>query len=123
MPEEEWTGQERRVTGPMTLRELEEHIDRRIAQRLAEHAAVEKADRDELLDEVRALRALLTSAFPGGDPDGHRRAHEEAIAFFRDWNLLMKEIRNKTLVGLVWGVIGLIGLSVWSYVKAKGGVP
>lgn len=123
MPDEQWTGEERRVTGPMTLRELEEHIDRRITQRLAEHAAVEKADRDELLAEVKKLQTMLASGFPGGDPDGHRRAHEEAIAFFRDWGHLMKEIRNKTLVGLVWAVIGLIGLSVWSYVKAKVGAP
>lgn len=123
MPEEQWTGPERRVTGPMTLRELEEHIDRRITQRLAEHAAAEKADRDELLAEVKKVQMLLLTAFPGGDPDGHRRAHEEAIAFFRDWGALMKEIRNKTVVGVVWAVIALIGLSVWSYVKAKAGAP
>lgn len=114
---------ERRVTPPLTLHELEEHIDRRVAARLRERAAEEKSARDELLSEVRALRSLIVSAFPDGDGDGHRRAHEEAIAFFRDWGALMREIRNKTFVGLVWAVIGLVGLSVWSYVKAKVGAP
>lgn len=114
---------ERRVTPPLTLHELEEHIDRRIGERLREHAAQEKADRDELLAEVRALRALLVNAFPDGDGDGHRRAHEEAIAFFRDWGATMREIRNKTMAGIVWALILLLGMSVWSYVKAKIGAP
>jgi CHASE3 domain sensor protein len=123
MTEERWTGQEHRAAARLAQREIEECIDRRVSQRLVEHAAVEKTYRDELLGEVRALRELLTSAFPDGDPDGHRRAHEDAIDFFRDWGALMREIRNKTFVGLVWAGIVLVGLSVWSYVKAKIGAP
>lgn len=111
----------RLITSVFSLRDLEDHIDQRITLRLAEHAAAEKLGQDELLCEVRKVQALLASAFPDGDADGHRRAHEEAIDIARDVRDLMREVRNKTVVGVVWAVVGLVAISVWQYIKTKAG--
>lgn len=115
-----WEGDERRRSGPMTMRELEEHIDARIKQRLDEHSQEEAKRMDARFDE---LKSLLTSAFPGGDPDEHRRYHDEAIEFMRERRELWKSIREKSLTALVWAAIVGLGSAVWHYLRVKIGAP
>ncbi len=76
-----WDGVERRVTTLYTLSELEKYIDERIRLRLDEHA---KTETDQLNARFDKLEALLKSGFPGGDPDEHRRYHDEVIDFMRE---------------------------------------
>lgn len=113
----EWDGPERRVSGPLTLRELEDHIDRRVSARLDAHAAEERRDREALMSEIKQVQKMIMSAFPDGDAEGHRRFHEESIETMRDLRDLMRRVRNNTVTGVVWGLIVLTGAAVWSYLK------
>lgn len=113
-----WPDGERRRTAPLTMRELEEHIDERVRVRLAEHASEERLQMDVRFGE---LKALLSSAFPGGDPDEHRRYHDEVIAWMRERRELWRAVKEKTLSGLFWALLVGIGTALWTTVKAKLG--
>lgn len=106
--------------GGMSLVELENHIDRRVKQRLDEYMIVQAKGLDARFDE---LKDLLKSAFPGGDPIQHKMYHDEAIAFMQERRRLWQSVREKTLTGLVWMGLTALGAAVWSYVKAKMGAP
>lgn len=72
----------------------------------------------DLLDEVRQLRAEVAEntritgeirdGFPGGDPDGHRRYHEDVI----EWAAKRKKF---------WGEM-LTHAAKTSFVTAMGGI-
>lgn len=113
-----WDGVEKRRTGPMTLRELEEHIDQRIKYRLAQHAEDESRQVAARFDEIKRL---LASAFPGGDPDEHRRYHDDVMAFIQERRALWRAVREKTLTALIWAALVGGGMAVWQYIKTKIG--
>jgi hypothetical protein len=115
-----WDGDERRKTGPLTLRELDDHIDARIKKHLDEHERVETQRMDARFDE---LKKLLASAFPGGDPAEHRRYHDEVIEFMQERRKLWRSIQEKSLTGLVWLLIVGVGTAVWQFLKSKLGTP
>ena len=115
-----WDGVERRVTTHYTLAELEKHIDERIKLRLDEHARTET---DQLNTRFDKLEALLKSGFPGGDPEEHRRYHDEVIDFMRERRELWKAIREKTLTALLWSGLLTLGSAIYHFIKAKLGAP
>lgn len=102
----------------MTLSELERHIDTRISVLLEEHAEKETAMINRRFDE---LERLLKSGYPGGDPDSHRRAHEEQIEYIRERRMLWRSVREKTITALIWAMLVGIGAAVWQSIKAKLG--
>jgi len=115
-----WDGVERRVTTLYTLSELEKYIDERIRLRLDEHA---KTEADQLNTRFDKLEALLKSGFPGGDPEEHRRYHDEVIDFMRERRELWRAIRDKTLTALLWSGLLTLGSAIYHYIKAKLGTP
>lgn len=115
-----WDGVERRVTTLYTLSELEKYIDERIRLRLDEHA---KTEADQLNTRFDKLEALLKSGFPGGDPEEHRRYHDEVIDFIRERRELWRAIREKTLTALLWSGLLTLGSAIYHYIKAKLGTP
>lgn len=115
-----WDGVERRLMSPITLAELGQHIDERIRLRLDEHA---KTETDQLNARFDKLEALLKSGFPGGDPDEHRRYHDEVIDFMRERRGLWRAIREKTLTALLWSGLLTLGSAVYHYIKTKLGTP
>lgn len=115
-----WDGVERRLMSPITLTELEQRIDERIRLRLDEHA---KTETDQLNARFDKLEALLKSGFPGGDPEEHRRYHDEVIDFMRERRDLWKAIREKTITALVWSGLLTLGSAIYHYIKAKLGAP
>ena len=115
-----WDGVERRVTTLYTLSELEKYIDERIRLRLDEHA---KTEADQLNTRFDKLEALLKSGFPGGDPEEHRRYHDEVIDFIRERRELWRAIREKTLMALLWSGLLTLGSAIYHYIKAKLGTP
>ena len=76
--------------------------------KLSEHIKHETA-------EIAAeMSKCLASAFPGGDPDGHRRHHEALIEKAQSSAAFWKDLRNSTAK---WGLLGFLGwvvLSLWS---------
>lgn len=88
-------------------------------------AAIRAALEDMELRQIRRqqehmeqIRALITSAFPDGDAEGHRRYHEAQIAYMTERAALWREIRSKTTAGLVWMGLLALGTAVWEYVRA-----
>ena len=60
----------------------------------------------EETDEIaEAITINMNKAFPGGDPDGHRLAHEETMRIIHDraefWQKLLFEISKYGLIGVV----------------------
>lgn len=69
---------------------------------------------DKRFDE---LEKMLRSAFPDGDLDGHRRAHQTVIAAAADRATLWKSVREKTISGSIWAGIVLLAAALWEYIK------
>lgn len=52
------------------------------------------------------LEDMMVKSFPGGDPDGHREAHEAQMQAVRDraefWKTMLMEVSK-------WGILGVLG--------------
>ena len=55
----------------------------------------------DIMAELKALRG----AFPGGDIEGHRRAHETMIELLEERRKLRIAIQEKTISGLIWAAL------------------
>lgn len=80
------------------------------------------------IDEVEGnievtLKQHINNAFAGGDPDGHRRAHETMINMMEERRRMYASIREKTLSGLIWGGIAWLGWAILTRVKIELGLP
>lgn len=82
---------------------------------------------DERLDSLERWRDDLekrfAEAFPGGDHVGHCRYHKLMIDDIEAKKRLRQAVMEKTIAGLVWGMLAGLAIAVWQYVKAqiKGG--
>lgn len=72
-----------------------------------------------ILESVKALDAKVTSAFPGGDADGHRRGHEALIQMAESKRKLAEAVKEKTISALVWAAIVAIASAVWHQISPK----
>lgn len=61
----------------------------------------------------------LARGFPGGDPDGHRRAHEALIRKAEERARFYEDLRGELAKKGVWAVLVLLGIALWQYVKTK----
>lgn len=93
-------------------------LDLRIQQHLEAHEA-------RLLQALKVQLAEMStrfdSAFPEADPDGHRRYHETQIAYMQSRIRFWEELRNKTLIGIVWALLLALGGATLEYAKLKLG--
>lgn len=80
---------------------------------------------EEMVERMLALEKAARMAFPGGDAEGHRRAHEAMIERTAELRRLRVAIQEKTISGLVWAAVVGLGLLVYhgalEVVKAKLG--
>jgi hypothetical protein len=60
----------------------------------------------------------FASAFPGGDPHGHRLAHEKAIRTATEWDKMKADVTSKFLSAGLWATVGFVAFAVWDSVKA-----
>lgn len=67
----------------------------------------------EVEDLAAALAALKRDAFPDGDEDGHRRAHEAAISRAEEQAVFWKEMRIAAGKWLGLGLLGLLAGWIW----------
>lgn len=101
---------------PMTMLELECHIDQRVEFHLDKFA--EKIQLQSDMQHNR-LCELIESAFPGGDASAHRQAHEDMIRWVRARRRFFEEITFHLAKGGVWGVIILMLIALWNWVKSN----
>ena len=68
----------------------------------------------EPLEMAHTVAGIMNKSFPGGDPEGHRIAHEQQMAAIADrakfWKTMLFEV---TKYGLL-GVVGWLAFVVWS---------
>ncbi len=103
---------------PMT----EDHVAIMIEQAIDKAMPNYQADMIQHIDaKFGHLDTLFKSAFPGGDPVGHRLAHEEQIKTAEFWSHIKVSLAEKLAFGVVSGGLLFIGLAAWEALKKKLG--
>lgn len=97
MPHTAWEGPERRKSRAIINDPIKQHFDERFD----------------------SLEALIRSGFPGGDIEGHRRAHEEVIKAAevraKLWNSAAEAVIKSGVVGAAVLLLGIL----WQAFKDK----
>ena len=94
---------------------MEKH-EVKIKQELEITEAKTKAHLDHRFDE---LKLIMISAFPDGDPVGHKQYHQVQIDFMNERRALWKDIRSKSIVGIIFMLLGFLGMAVIEYAKRE----
>ena len=63
------------------------------------------------------LTETIKSAFPDGDPHGHRRAHEQEIRDAAGWSKLKADLLYMVLTGGVWAGAVWLGFVIVEAIK------
>jgi len=71
----------------------------------------------------QSMKEHINLAFAGGDPEGHRRAHEIMIQTMEEKRRLRVAIQEKTISGLIWAAVLWLALAAWSQIKIALGLP
>lgn len=66
-------------------------------------------------DTAEAAIAIIRSAFPSGDMDGHRRYHQLLIDNTESKRALTKAIKEKTYAGLAWSLVVWLASELWAH--------
>lgn len=69
--------------------------------------------------QFAALRRTFAEAFPGGDPHGHRIAHEKQIANASWWDKVKADAASKLATAGVWAFMLFLAFAVWEYIKSE----
>ena len=69
--------------------------------------------------QFAALRHTFSEAFPGGDPHGHRIAHEKAIRNAGWWDKIKSEAASKTITAGLWVTMAFIAAAIWEHIKSE----
>lgn len=70
-----------------------------------------------------AIETHVKQAFAGGDPEGHRRAHEVMIEMLEERRKLVAAIKEKTISGLIWGGTIWMGIAILNQIRHAMGIP
>jgi hypothetical protein len=65
------------------------------------------------------LRQSFADAFPGGDPHGHRIAHERQIANASWWDKTKSDAVSKVTAAGLWAVVVFLCVAAWEHIKAE----
>jgi hypothetical protein len=65
------------------------------------------------------LNETFKSAFPNGDPHGHRLAHEKAIRAATGWDKLKADVVGKFLTAGLWAAAGFLAFAAWEAVRTN----
>jgi hypothetical protein len=114
-----YSGPERRtrsdcpvVTESQIALMIEEEVERRLSK-----------FEDKLMLHLDAkfaqMHRLISDAFPGGDPHGHRMYHELQIKQSDGWDKIKGEIISKFLTGGLWLAAGWLAFAVWQAFKSE----
>lgn len=89
-------------------------IERAVGTALRTHEQHLLLHMDKQFEE---LKSTFAQAFPGGDPHGHRIAHEKAIKNATGWDKIKADVVGKFLTGGLWVAAGWLLFSVWESIK------
>lgn len=70
-----------------------------------------------------AIETHVKQAFAGGDPEGHRRAHEVMIEMLEERRKMVAAIKEKTISGLAWALTIWVGIAILNQIRHVMGVP
>lgn len=98
---------ERRLQNDLMMTMVKQIHDRLIALdgKLSAHMT------DETKELAEAMSQMMASAFPGGDPDGHRRHHELVIKQAEAKTAFWEKMRFELVR---WGLIGFLGWAAYA---------
>ena len=65
------------------------------------------------------LKQSFADAFPGGDPHGHRIAHEKAIANATWWDRAKSDAFGKVASAGIWAVVVFLAIAAWEHIKQE----
>lgn len=114
----EYHGPERRRFNPTTTVVSEAQLSLMIEEEVERR--VGKMESNLLLHmdtKFSQLHRLITDAFPGGDPHGHRMFHERQIKDSDAWAKIKGEVLSKFLSSGLWVAGGWLAFSVWQSFK------
>jgi len=74
--------------------------------------------RSELAENTRKTDQIL-KGFPAGDPDGHRRYHEEVMQQLAERRQLRHELLTHLLKAASWPALAGVCFVLWKYFKAQ----
>ena len=110
-----YDGQERRAAA-ITEDRVELMISQAVQQALTSHEQHLMAHMDK---QFAALRQTFAEGFPGGDPHGHRIAHERMIETAGWWDKVKSDAVGKVTAAGLWAVVVLLCVAVWDHVKGE----
>lgn len=108
-----YEGPERRDAA-LTEDKVKLMISEAVQQALASHEQHLTAHMDR---QFAALKQTFADAFPGGDPHGHRLAHEKAIRNATWWDKVKSEAVTKTATAGLWAVLVFLAIAAWEHLK------
>jgi hypothetical protein len=87
-----------------------------VQQALASHEQHLMAHMDR---QFASLRQSFADAFPGGDPHGHRVAHERQIANATWWDKVKGDAVGKATAAGLWAVVVFLCVAAWEHIKSE----
>jgi len=69
--------------------------------------------------QFAALRQSFMDAFPGGDPHGHRLAHERYMAKASWWEKAKGDAFSKVAGAGLWAVVVFLCIAAWEHIKQE----
>ena len=91
-------------------------ISEAVKRALAEH---EQHLTQHMDRQFAGLRQTFAEAFPGGDPHGHRLAHEKAIANATWWDKTKSDAVSKVTAAGLWAVVVFLCVAAWEHIKSE----
>ena len=67
--------------------------------------------------QFASLKQTFADAFPGGDPHGHRLAHEKSIANASWWDKAKSDAFSKVTAAGLWAIVVFLAVAAWEHIK------
>ena len=91
-------------------------ISEAVQQALASHEQHLTRHMDQ---QFASLRQTFAEAFPGGDPHGHRIAHERLIANAGWWDKAKSDAFAKVASAGLWAIVVFLCIAAWEHIKTE----
>ena len=67
--------------------------------------------------QFASLKQTFADAFPGGDPHGHRLAHEKQIRTATWWDKAKSDAFSKLTAAGAWAIVAFLAVAAWEHIK------